>query len=279
MLEVFVPSRSRFDRSRTLERLEGQWDNYALVVPAAQAKDYAPLAAKHGAKVLACPHNGISKTRQWIGQRAKDKFIMLDDDLKFFARPRTPAEGEPYELRQMEPGDMRAMLTFVEQILDKFKHASITDRVGAFNYVCDVRGGKSVFNPKNRPYALNRRPIRALAFRRKQFLACEHGRVDIMEDFDITLQLLQQGYPVATITEWAQDQLATQLPGGCSDYRTEELHAKNVKRMAELHPKYVMLREKENKSKMAVAAGLAKRLEATIRWSRVYHDTMKELIG
>lgn len=256
-LEVFVPSRSRWLRSLTLEALQGKWegDRVFLVVPTAQAAKYRPLAKKHGVQLLGCPADGIAGTRQWIGQQADDRFLMLDDDLRFYRRFSTDVS-----LHQFGKNCMAAMLVLVARTLDHYAHCSISAREGN--------------NRLDFPWVTNSRPLRALAYRKKEFLRCKHGRVAIMEDFDVTLQLLRNGYQNCVITEFAQDQPGTQAPGGCSDYRTHAVHEQNVRRMATLHPGLVKLRQKENKT----GGEFGSRLEATIFWEKAWKQAMEDIL-
>lgn len=260
-MEVFVPSRSRPDRSLTLEAVEGKWEHVRLVVPAKQMQAYIPLARRHKVKLMGCPVDGIARTRQWIGQQARDRFLMLDDDLRFYRR----ASYEDVTLHKFGRYDMQNMLTFTSRLLTDFAHVAIS-----------ARGGNNQL--KGFPTVYNKRPLRALAYRKREFLACVHGRVQIMEDFDITLQLIGKGYENAVIVQYAQDQIVTQMPGGCSDYRTLDMHNTNVIRMAKLHPGVVKVVEKENRSAEAVKAGLAKRKELVIYWEKAHAKAMEDIL-
>jgi hypothetical protein len=248
-MEVFIPSRSRTQRSLTLEALRGEWcDRHTfLVVPAAQARAYAALGARHNVRVLACPVNGIARTRQWIGQWATDKFLMLDDDLRFAYRA-----SETSSITVVQPGQLNRCLHLVSHYLNHYVHVAIAARQAA--------------HAQPLPAVVNSRPLRALAYRKQWFLKCVHGRVDIMEDFDVTLQLMRMGKPNLVITRYTQDQGQTQLPGGCSDYRTLELHERNVRKFAALHAPFVTLRDKQNKT----GGEFGSRLEATIYWEKAY---------
>lgn len=259
-MPIYIPSRSRHHRSLTLEALDGTGWPRALVVPAAQAGAYRPLARDHGARLLPCPAKGIAATRQWIGEHCKtDRFLMLDDDLRFYYRVMTlPQETR---LWKCEPANMKMMLYAVQGMLTKFAHVAISAREGN--------------NRMELPFVRCSRPLRALAYRKEPFLECEHGRVDIMEDFDVTLQLLGMGYQNAVITAWAQDQIQTQTAGGCSDYRTHKLHEASVKRMYKLHGKeFISLRQKENKT----GGEFGKRLEATIYWQKRWQAAMEDIL-
>lgn len=256
-MEVFVPSRSRFERSLTLEVLKDKWPRVALVVPTKQMQQYIPLARRMEVTLMGCPLNGIAGTRYWIGQKAEHKFLMLDDDLRFYRR----ASFEDVQLHMPNKHDIPNMLTLVSRLLDDFAHVAIS-----------ARGGNNQL--KGFPFVTNKRPLRALAYRKHEFLKAKHGRVQIMEDFDVTLQLIAMGYQNAVIVQYAQDQPVTQAPGGCSDYRTHELHEKYVRLMARLHPGIVKLRQKENKT----GGEFGSRLEATIYWEKAHAQAMEEVL-
>lgn len=253
-MEIFVVSRSRFNRSDTLERL-GEFANQCiLVVPNRQVKNYRSLAARYDCNLIGCPKDGIALTRQFCGNLCKSgKFLMLDDDLKFYRR----VSKSDWHLKY--PGDLgitvQGMLKQVESLLDNYAHVAISAREGN--------------NRLPYPGVECSRPLRALAYRREEFLRVSHGRVAIMEDFDVTMQLLRMGYKNFILSYWSQGQITTQMEGGCSDYRTHELHAENVRRFAELHQGFVRLREKKNRS----GGEFGFRLEATIYWQRAWESS------
>ncbi len=262
-VEIFIPSRSRSSRSLTLEALThgGLANRAVLVVPYEQASSYLPLARRHGVKqILRCKHNGIAATRQLCGERAENKFIMLDDDLRFYKRIDCTANAEQKGLRMLAKFELGGMLVLVSRLLDMYAHVAISAREGN--------------NRLPLPWVTNSRPLRALAYRKAPFEACKHGRVAVMEDFDVTLQLIGMGYQNCVISEYAQDQLQTQTQGGCSDYRTKELHEINVRKMAKLHPDIVKLRQKENKT----GGDFGSRLEATIYWEKAYKQGMEDIL-
>lgn len=273
-MQIYIPSRSRFHiKSLTVERIAGGWEHkhtVYLVVPAAQAKAYRAMPNRGDIPILGCPRDGIAATRQWIGQHAHDKFLMLDDDLRFFYRPTVrpaddplPGAGMPNQnpprLYKARPQDITGALDTIEAALDTYVHAAIGSREG--NNVWPY------------PFAECRRPLRALAYRKWAFLSVEHGRVAVMEDFDVTLQLLRKGHKNFITTNYAQDQYQTALNGGCSDYRTHAVQEANVRRLAELHHPFVATRWKNNKH----GGSFGKRLEATIYWKAAYRDTMDSL--
>lgn len=276
-LEVFIPSRSRWDRARghpTLEALKGKWDKVALVVPAKQAARYKPLAAHYGVRLLACPYDGIAHTRRFIGEKARDRFIMLDDDLRFYRRKSV----DDWHLYAFNKGDMVGMLVLVARLLDLYAHVCVGPRQFNRKYSTAVPPSGATVEPHKYPWYVIGRPLRALAYRKREFLKCEHGRVTIMEDFDVTLQLLRMGYQNVIITQYAQDQYVTGEPGGCSDYRDHKVHADNVHKLAKLHAGFVKLVEKQNKAvKLQAARDFGKRVEAMIFWDKAWRNSMEEI--
>lgn len=253
-LDIFVVSRSRFTQSNTLDSLGDQAKLVRLVVPFKQKEQYKALAAQHGCTVVGCPYDGISLTRQYCGKISQQsKFLMLDDDLTFFRR----VSATDYHLRYpVEVKDnVRTMLLDVATYLNHYAHVAISARQG--NNRLDYPGVECS------------RPLRALAYQKEEFLKCIHGRVKIMEDFDITLQLLKRGHKNFVISKWSQDQIQTQMQGGCSDYRTKQLHEDNVKLFAEFNSPFVKLKQKKNKT----GGEFGERLEAIIYWKKAYESS------
>jgi hypothetical protein len=276
---IFVPSRSRFFRINkgVLTKLPPEilkWVN--LVVPADQAKDYM----KH-IQVLKTPlmdlvcleSDGIAATRHDIGKFSKineySKFIMLDDDLTDWA---TRIEETSHKLRRSTPEDLIEMFEWVQSTLDSYAHVSISPRGNNM-----IRKSEGIWvGPK--PLTMeNVRTIRFLAYQTDAFLSVEHGRVPIMEDFDVNLQLLEKGHKNIQSYWWTQDQRQTALPGGCSDYRSLEVHDAGARKLAELHPNSVKLRTKINKSNVTYNKEFTERTEVTIQWKKTYKAASAKL--
>lgn len=255
-LEVMVVSRSRWEKSSTIEALSQlgkPLDWLHLVVPQYQLPQYRKLASQYGCNLLGCPDDGISMTRKWCGTWAKDKFIMLDDDLRFCER----VSATDWHLHKCDRFSLRNLFNYVTDLLGAYVHVAIGARQGN--------------NRQGYPYITVSRPLRALAYRKSYFLKAEHGRTRIMEDFDVTMQLLRMGYANAVITRWTQDQQFTQMKGGCSDYRTLEVHNENVLKFAELHKPFVRLRQANSTTVGEKEFG--KRQEAVIYWRKAYESS------
>lgn len=231
---------------------EGEGEQYRAALDKAE-QSYPRLAS---ARVLECPERGIAKTRLWIGAHASgtgaDKFLMLDDDVWFYTRKTMEKENLDYS----RPEQVDAMIAAVEAHLDDYGHVGISAREG--NNRLGVGGPELKVE--------NTRTLRALAYRTRDFLECEHGRVPVQEDFDVNLQLLEKGIPNCNLAFWSQGQRQTNAPGGCSSYRTHEVQDAAARRLAELHPGIVRLVEKKNKS----GGEFGHRTEVVISWKKAY---------
>lgn len=261
-MRVFVPSMGRVSGIPDGPMLDiPETTIVCYVVPPDEAGDYRRvLAPWSNAVVLSCPERGIAATRRWIGEWCRDagvdRFLMLDDDIRFLVR----RGWDTWRLRGTKPHEVVAMLDLVDHLLGDHGHVGISAREG------NNRLGEG--EPTS-VVAENTRTLRALAYRTDDFLSVEHGRVEVMEDFDVNLQLLRRGIPNCNIGYWAQGQKMTNAPGGCSLYRSHEVHERSAHRLAELHPGLVRLRQKENKTDRE---GFGTRTEVTISWKRAFSE-------
>lgn len=251
---VYVPSRSRFSRSLTLDAIKGADRDFTvyLVVPFSQRESYVPLSKEHRVKLLSCPVDGIAKTRHFCGKHANqmehDRFIMIDDDLRFYHR----TSMTDFRLTKNTPEQTVSAINLLAEYLVKYAHGSI-----------DIRqGNNSRNNEKKYPVKVIGRMLRVLGYQTVPFLASIHGRVPVMEDFDVTLQLLRRGYPNIILTDQVQDQQQTQLPGGCSDYRDHAKQEAAAHELKRLHPAFVELVEKNN----STGGAFGKRTDVRISW-------------
>ena len=266
-MRIYIPSTHRadmLDRGPLVDMNSGAMREFSItyVVPVGQAEEYTErLREQHddAVAVMSCPAHGIAGTRFWIGQHAAsagvDKFLMLDDDIRFLVRK----QEDDWRLRGTTPLEVEELLWEVDNWLTSHDHVGVSAREG--NNRIGVGG------PQLR--ADNTRTLRALGYRTDSFLSVEHGRVEVMEDFDVNLQILRRGGSNTSLHYWAQGQDRTNAPGGCSTYRTHEVHERSAHRLAELHPGHVKLRQKTNKTD---AEGFGTRTEVTIQWKKAHKE-------
>lgn len=263
-MNIYIPSMRRADK-RVLSGPAAQLPpgvTPVYVVPGDERAIYITALDGFGVKavVLSPPPEvkGIAATREWIGgwaeMHGEDKFIMADDDITFLVRQ----DRNDFRLRLAGQDDVRQMLEWIWQMLDTHEHVGISGREGN-NRVGNGDIDELVY--------FNNRTIRLLAYQTKAFLAVEHGRVDVMEDFDVNLQILRKGGSIAVSYYWAQGQRKTGETGGCSTYRDHAVHEASARRLVQLHPGFVTLRDKANKTD---ADGFGSRKEVTIQWKKAH---------
>ena len=258
-MKIFIPSRSRahlIHRGPAAQLPMGITPMF--VVPEDQVDAYHKEIRNREitAGVLGMRYNGIAEKRKFIGRLAADeghdKFCMLDDDIGFLVR-KSP---ELWNLRPADKADVREMFFWIQKNLDNYQQVGVSAREG------NNRPGPGDVNSL---VDVNTRCMRVLAYQTKVFNSLQHGRVPFMEDFDISLQILERGGCNIMTYWWAQGQGKTNDRGGCSDYRTLELHEEAAHKLYELHPNFVSLRQKKNKTD---TDGFGTRTECTIQWKR-----------
>lgn len=233
-----------------------------VFVPEVEFDDYSRRMenVQYPVEVIPTKSDNIALRRLEIGQWAKShgwkKFAMLDDDISQFS---TRILDYDSPLRRSAPSDVVEMFVYVARYLDWYVHCGPSQRLFNSNFIAA------------KPVVVeNTRMLRFLAYQTDLFLTCTHGRISTCEDLDITIQLLLRGYKNCVLCEWAHDQTATGTEGGCSAYRTIEVHNQNIHKLHEMYPGITEVREKRNISEAALKAGMASRLEITVDWVVAY---------
>lgn len=270
-MKIYIPSAGRAgnigNKGTTLDFVS----EAVLVVPGEEAEAYRRAVQKYeygSFSVSACAVKGIAGVRKWIGDYARAKceetFCMMDDDLRFDVR----VDPSGYKLQKVTRDDARRMVDWISaQLRDDVAHASVSIRMANNAYPAGDVDALTIYN---------KRTMRVLAYQTEKFLAMRHGRVTVMEDFDVNLQLLRAGYRNVTSYWWTQDQRGTGSEGGCSTYRTLQAHNESAERLQSLHQAFVKLRTKETKTS---SVELRTRLEPQISWEKAYLSSQKERVA
>jgi hypothetical protein len=195
---------------------------------------------------------GIAATRQYIWGQAQDvEYVcQVSDDLRFAWR-------DPYlKLHGATELHLCDIFDRIYTLLDEgWMHVGLSAR-GGNNHVdvpvkvigrmCDV-------------YAHRHHDCKRLKVR--------FDRVPVMEDFDVTLQLLELGHPNAIIYDYCWDQNSSNSDGGCSLYRTPELQAEGAQGLTRLHPSFVSTVERSSNNWKGFPGT---RLDVRVQWQRAY---------
>lgn len=272
-----IPSAGRARRMVTLRSLKiaGVLDRTILVVPKAQVQSYENNVQGVFDKVtiigLGEEHAGIAKTREWIltqmPMRGHRYVAMFDDDMDFCWRP--DCENSPALETIKDQHRMVELLdTMTSWLALGFVHVGLTARQGNNNQFKNDAGVTGWWRYRDatrmmNAYAYDVKALAALIERGIVTL----GRVPVMEDFDLTLQLLRAGYANRVSYEYCWNQRLSGAEGGCSTYRTGEMQAAAATTLAELHPGFVKVVEKNSASQKGA---MAQRIDVNVQWRKAY---------
>lgn len=253
---ILIPTKGRATRQTTLACLPPRiFERTYLLVENSQVPGYEAVVYRH--KLLVAEATNIAPCRQWALEYAHrsgvKKLIMLDDDLVFAKR----REDDPTKFHNTVDKDMENLFEDIERLLDKYAHVGVSPREGG--------------NRRTEPYIENTRIMRVLAYR-VDVLMQEKLRFDdaeLMEDFMMSLNLLTRGYATYSINWMVQNQNGSDLPGGCSTFRTPHMQEAAARKLAATFPDFVKVVNKETKT----AWGGQARVDVTVQWKKAYNSS------
>jgi glycosyltransferase involved in cell wall biosynthesis len=257
-MKVYIPTRGRPTNQVTLEHFPKtlvEQETVVLVID----EDEQELYGKYDqVKKMVVPNSikGISGKRKFIVENTTDpRIVMLDDDLRFYVR-KSPTD---WHLRYLEPSEYHGLLGLLDEWFDQgFAHCGVSAREGN-NRVEALR-------------AINTRYMRVLAYNLEEFPEdIVWGRTEIMEDFDIALQLLRKGKACSISYYYAQGQKSSNAEGGCSEWRTMEVQSAGAELLASLHPTCVQVVEKSTKT----AWDGQTRKDVRVGWKKAFKEGAK----
>jgi hypothetical protein len=258
MLTLFVPTRGRVDKQVTREAFALDHLGYdtVYVVPKCEYHHWRD----QGVAISVVPdHYRFSDIRQHIleyEQLDNDYHCVLDDDLLPSVRL---SQTKLLNLRTLplpeKLGRVRALFgTVSHALVNGWVHGGVSAREGNNREPAEFRHAQR----EMRLHFYNAGVVRELGY--------DFRRVVTKQDFDFTLWMLRQGIPNLVIYRYAQDQRGSNVSGGCSSYRTQQVMEQGARALAELHPGFVKVVEKETKG----AWGGGKRVDVNVRWLKAY---------
>lgn len=252
-MRVFIPSAGRANRALTPTRMPAALAAVAeMIVPPEEAAAYRAAGYANVVPCAAQAH-GIGAVRQWLMERSDGKMLMLDDDLRFDCR----REDEKDKFLVADDAAVFGLFEEIERHLDIYLHVGVTTR----------EGGNRIETMEPREVG---RMLRMLAYDAPKVLALgvRFDRLPLMEDMDVTLQLLKLGKPNLIINRMVHGQGGSGAAGGMSRYRTPELQAETARRLSELHYPHVSVRTKFTKG----AWGGGEREDVVVAWKEAYAE-------
>ncbi len=256
VLDVYIPTYGRATRQTTWSSLPAPVrERTKLVV---QHRERRAYSTEYPLLVLPPRIQRISETREWIiRHHAKTGdspgMVMLDDDLRFDAR-------------RMDNGG-KFVVANAKQITQLFRNIAAELRQYAAVGVLAREGGNRVLQSR----VFCTRMMRVLAYDTEVLLRerIRHDRLSVAEDFDVTLQLLRRGYPNVVLCDMVQGQGSSMAAGGCSHFRTIDLHNQEIQRLAALHAPFVRVVQKQTRG----AWQGQPRLDVVVSWKKAYESS------
>lgn len=256
---IAIPTMGRIHLQETVRSLMDQ--DEVPVILFTPENEVEQLKKVTGEDVRSVPRTvqGIAATRQFIMESLKqhDVVVMMDDDLTFAVRRR----DNPTLFRPAQKSDIITMLSDFHALMRTYAHGSIAMREGANRDTDEVK--------------FCCRVARVIAYRPEVFFAegCDFRHSTVMDDFEVTLQLLTKGYQNVILNSYVQNQRGSGTAGGASTYRTLEMHAEAARKLASRYPQFVKTVQKITKT----AWGGATRTDVIVQWKRAYgHEIINE---
>lgn len=251
-MTLYLTTYGRANNQVTLDNMSKYWEK--RIVHVVQKREHHLYKDADAGRIITLPDHirRLSATRQYVLDHTKDKYIILIDDDLSFAERRTRSVKLSTE---DQPAIFNNIMKQIEEWLKEgYVHCGISAREGN-NYVLD-------------DFSAVTRMMRILAYNTHEVkkIGARFDRVEAGSDFDMTLQLLKAGYPNIVSYRYATNQKGSNTSGGCSTYRTKEFLAREMKKLADLHPGIVHLREKQTKSSW----GGGTRTDVAILWKKAY---------
>ncbi len=259
-MHVFIMSRGRAGKVKTLDNMPEEWKkrHTTLIVPESEVETYSRAYPDADIWGRSSEATTLPKARRWLVNRVgTGKIVMMDDDLEFYERyegsTRLKNKGD-YDVRDVAG----RMLVELAGFLDDHVHAGVSGREGQNRVTAD--------------FVRCTRMSRVLAYRLDGLPKIAWDRVDDMEDFDITLQLLRLGQQNIVSYRFAQGQGSSSEEGGCSMYRTPQLHTETAQRLADLHPGFVRVVKKDARNWKGFGGT---RTDVVVSWKKAYESSQK----
>lgn len=262
-MQIFIPTYGRAARQVTWASLPAALRARTTLVVQARERQ---LYTAYPTAVLPDNVRTIAATREWIVFKhfpkvaRGEKLVMLDDDLKF----QTRRKDDPGKFLESTDKEKLALFAALERALDRYVHVGVVPREG---------GNRAVAGDMECTRMMRVLGYYVPTLQKLKVSFLRGGPQFTLEDFDMLLQLLRAGYKNLVLTAWCQGQGSSNEQGGCASYRTLELHNKNARLLAELHPDYVRTVQKTTKT----AWGGATRTDVVVAWKKAYLSSGRTL--
>jgi hypothetical protein len=255
-MKIIIRTLNRKDNQITYNNLPEKYQNNVIFVVREHEFDFFCLKYGEG-KVLLLPNDtkNITDTTNFILNHFNEKILICDDDLKFINKTYTMINNKP----KWHKLDINNNEEHFDILFNKLNTLSETYIHGGLSHAC--------IKPSIKCYPINYNYRNSTHV----YIDCSklpkdiRYRIDGVEDFDLTLQLLSKGYQNFTLTDYIVSE-KSYAKGGCDLYRTLEYHNESCRKLQKQWPEYVKLREKTLKTPKAWKGKI--QLKTTIQWKK-----------
>lgn len=257
-IAIVINSSNRPNEIKTTTAIESCGLDYYIAIPTEQYEQY-----KHLNVPLCLIPQGIEQClpdqRHWVMEYFHDKYKyiwLMDDDLTFFKRT------EEGKLVKCTESDIQQMTTTMLEQLQNYNMVGISTRLGNNRVTEDYQDICRV----TRCYALSTETYAKVG--------AVFNPIPKMtaEDFHLALCWLNAGEPNRVIYTYAQEDIGSNAKGGCSIYRTYDVHRRTSIWMTQNHPE-VAIKAKSTKAAWGLKEandGTSTRVDMTIQWKKAY---------
>lgn len=261
VMHLFITTYGRPNKMATWGALTPSLQRRTTIVVQHRERNKYDDYAYHDILVLPPGITRLSPTRQFILENASQLYgsryiCMMDDDILSFGWRDNPNE---IKLSVATPVQINRMFSRCHLWLQNgLAHCGISPR--GMNHTVDD-------NVK-----LNGRLCQLLCYDTK--IVAENNfrmdRVSLMQDFDMTLQMLRAGYANKVLFQGCTNTRGSGGVGGCNSYRTPDMQSATARKLKKLHPEFVSLRQKQSgqyKDQMIT--------DVTVQWKKAYASSQE----
>jgi hypothetical protein len=263
-LGIYITSAGRADKLSTLDYMSASVQAMTtFVVPYDQYDTYKKVLAGTACAVLSPPPDItlMSPKRQWVFMNTPHRFAwIMDDDLDFYTR-------QDMKLIRATQTDVQSMVFEVfNELTNGTPFVGISSRYGNNTVTEDYKDIGRV----SRCWALDVEIYRQLGISITPFPEY------CIDDFHIILSFLEHGYSDRIFYKFSQSDKGSNSAGGCSTYRNYDVQYRSALWLAEQHPQFVTMVEKETKhawpGMKKNAEGKNVRMDVNVQWAKAYRQ-------
>lgn len=232
-MKIFIPTWKRLDKQQTLNSMHDT-DNVWLVV---RPEEEAGAREIHKNVFVLDDHvsNFPETVENIVMRNVGERVLICDDDIKFV----TFREDEPTDLgyarwtKNIDAESEKKLRAKVNEMMDNgyvhggFWHAGLA--------------AKRHEDIVKKPVDYNARYNNVKWYDLSAFDPNDINWTDVLaaEDYHVEMQLILKGYDAAIIRDFAFRAAKSHSKGGCSEYRTNDVHNQSQLKLAELYPDWI----------------------------------------